>query len=339
MTTKKKLGILILRVQPLHDGHKQLIQEARQNCDNLIIIIGSANSPRTIKNPFTYREREIDVITFLTSQDIAVGTYVYPINDYKYSDVQWLSDVAAIIEENNKNNKFEVAIFGHMKEGNNYLKWFPQYKFENVEATYKVNATQIRTNLFESGYPSVFSDTVVEDWKYFQKEKELFGNYPFPETLNFNCGDVILECSGHILLIQRGRAPGRGTWALVGGFKNATETFIDCAIRELYEETNVRIPEKVLRGSIVSTKIFDASDRGMGLPRVTMGVHIKVELDKDGKLPKANGSDDAMVAQWFPVEKIMNDMDLFDDHKDIISVMCGVQSIPAHKNSRFRFQS
>lgn len=223
---------------------------------------------------------------------------------------------------------------------NTYLKWFPQYTYHNVEATYKVNATQIRDKWFDSESPSdIFTDTVVEDWKYFQKEKETFANYPYPETLNFNCGDVVLECAGHILLIQRSRAPGRGTWALVGGFKNANESFIDCAIRELFEETNIRVPEKVLRGSIVGTKIFDAPDRGMGLTRVTMAVHIKIDLDKDGKLPRANGADDAMEAKWFTIEKIMNDMELFDDHKGIISVLCGVQSIPAHKNPKYRFQN
>lgn len=113
--TKQKLGVLIMRAQPLHDGHKHLIMEARKQCDNLIIILGSANSPRTIKNPFTYREREQDVFNFLKLESIEVGTYVYPINDYRYNNSQWISDVTSIVEENNKNNKFDVILFGHMK--------------------------------------------------------------------------------------------------------------------------------------------------------------------------------------------------------------------------------
>lgn len=335
--TKLNLGVLIMRTQPLHDGHRHLIEAARKNCDHLMIIIGSANSPRTIKNPFTYRERETAILEFLVGNGIT-NTYVFPLNDYKYSDAQWLSDVASIINENNKNNKFDVTVFGHDKEGNHYLKWFPQYTYHNVDAEYKFSATDIRNGWFELT-PEIFVDTVVEDYKYFKKEKELFNFYPFPETLNFNCADVVLECAGHILLIQRGHAPGRGTWALVGGFKNANETFVDCAIRELYEETNVRVPEKVLRGSIVSTKIFDAPDRGMGLSRVTMAVHIKIELNADGTLPRVKGSDDAFVAEWFPVETIMNTMELFDDHSGIISTMCNVLPIPAHKNAKYRFQN
>jgi bifunctional NMN adenylyltransferase/nudix hydrolase len=182
---------------------------------------------------------------------------------------------------------------------------------------------------------------VMEDWNYFQKEKVTFASYPYPETLGFMCGDVILECSGHILLIKRARAPGRNTWALPGGFKNTYETLLDAAIRELIEETNIRIVEKVLRGSIVSTQLFDSPSRCLGIPRVSLAVHIKIALDKDGSLPRANGKfqgeggGEVVDVQWIPMTDIMNDIDMFDDHKDIISKMCGIMPVPAYLNPRF----
>lgn len=336
---QEKLGFVILRAQPLHHGHKHLILEAKSKCDVLLIILGSANRPRSIKNPFTYKEREASVIGFLNSRDTR-DTYVFPLNDYKYSNSQWLSDISSIIDENNKTQKRRVIMFGHAKYGNDYLDWFPQYEYSNISQKYEVNATQIREEWFESSeLKNNFDISVQEDYEYFKKEKITFSNYPYPETLNFNCADAVVECSGHILLIKRGNTPGKGTWALPGGFKNATETFVDCAVRELIEETNLRVPKKVILGSIVNKRLFDSPTRGCGLPRVTMAVHIQIALNDNGCLPKANGSDDAAKATWFPIQSIMNDMQLYDDHLDIISTMCGVLPVPAHKNPKYRFQA
>jgi bifunctional NMN adenylyltransferase/nudix hydrolase len=204
-----------------------------------------------------------------------------------------------------------------------------------MPATYTdLHATDIRNYWFET-QPDAFAQCVYDDWKYFQKEHELFDTYPFPDTLNFNCGDAILECLGQVLLIRRKFAPGAGTWALPGGFKNSNETFVDCAIRELIEETNVRVPEQVLRGSIVNKEIFDDPKRGMGIPRNTMCVHMKIKPNSDGSLPRANGADDAMECGWFPISEVMNNMELFDDHMGIISKMCNVLPLPAHLNPKF----
>ena len=171
--------------------------------------------------------------------------------------------------------------------------------------------------------------TVQDDWAFYQKEKVTFANYPFPETLNFNCSDAILECQGHVLLIQRKFAPGRGAWALPGGFRNQRETFLDCAIRELIEETNVRVPEKVLRGSIVKTELFDDPSRSFGIPRNTMAVYMRINPNPDFSLPRANGADDAALCKWVPLTDALNTIQMYDDHKDILSKVTGVNPMPA----------
>lgn len=335
----KKLGVLIMRAQPLHAGHRDLIRKARLDCDRLIILIGSANSPRTIKNPFTFREREIEITTFLEheySDNRKNDIYTYPLNDYRYSNFNWLSDVNSIIEENKLNH--DVILFGHFKEGNNYLNWFPQYQFQNIDATYDVNATSIR-NVWFTEARHKFHPDVLEDYDYFTKEKKLFAEYPFPDTLNFNCGDVVLECARHVLLIKRKFAPGRNTWALPGGFKNSNETFLECAIRELIEETNIDVSESILHDSIVGSELFDQPNRGCGLNRTTLAVHIRIRPNSDGTLPQVNGIDDASLAEWKPIASIMDEMDLFDDHSHIIQKMGNVMPSPAHKNGRYRFQN
>ena len=334
---KPTLGIFIGRFQPLHAGHREVIRQLSKEVAKTnglgLVLIGSANVARSIKNPWTLQERRTELRNFLFHESIT-NVNLIALNDYKYSDSQWLNDIASIINECNKDYIYTVKLFGFAKEGNDYLNWFPQYKFVNIRTPYEICSTDIRNTWFLEAQHH-FHPSIVSDWEYFQREKSLFIDYPFKETLNFNCADAILECCGHILLIKRGASPGKGNWALPGGFKNANETFQDCAVRELMEETNVRVPEKVLRGSIVSSRLFDSPSRGQGIPRNTLAVHIKISANADGSLPRANGMDDAVDARWFSISDIMNDISTHDDHGAIISTMCGVLPLPAHVNPRF----
>ena len=67
--------------------------------------------------------------------------------------------------------------------------------------------------------------------------------------------DAVVVQSGHILLVKRGDMPGKGLWALPGGFLNQEETMLDGAIRELKEETKIKVPVPVLKGSIKESTI------------------------------------------------------------------------------------
>ena len=323
-------GIFIGRFQPAHKGHIEVLKEAASKSNMLLILIGSANQCRSIKNPWTYKERRNYLGDMLYKA--GVKNYVIkPLNDYKYSDSQWITDVR-LTAADTFYQPSTPTIFGHMKEGNTYLNWFPDWEFRNLDSQYNINATQIRNRMFAERGSSMPLE-VQADWDFYRKEAELFANYPFPETLNFNCGDAILECQGHILLIQRKRAPGAGTWALPGGFRDRKDkTLVDCAVRELMEETNVRVPEKVLRGSIVKTELFDDIGRSFGIPRNTMAVYMRINPNPDGSLPRANGADDAVEARWVTLTDVLNKYDLYDDHKDIVSKVVGVMPMPAFIN-------
>lgn len=254
-----------------------------------------------------------------------------PLNDYKYNDAQWMADIELILSEFPDH---EPVIFGHMKEGNDYLNWFKQFRFINIESEHDIAATGIREYWFKNQRHN-FKPEVLADWDYFQSEKTRFADYPFLDTLQFNCSDAIIECSDHVLLIQRKFAPGKGTWVFPGGFKNGDETFLNAAIREVFEETNLRVPEKVLRGSVVSSRLFDSPTRGMGIPRNTLAVHFCIQPDADGSLPKAVPDSDAMIVKWWPIKQALNDISMFDDHTDILSEMMGVKPTPAHLAIRY----
>ena len=324
-----KWNVVIGRFSGFHAGHEYLIETALSLGGKVIILLGSANKPRTIKNPWTWKERATKILKKFPEAIIA------PINDYKYNDEHWVNDVNFTVNHlvlaNGGTSTDQTTLVGHEKEDTTYLSWFPNWRSYTARNTIIASGTITRKWLFENN-PTIFPAELQEDYLYFKNEAEKFASYPFPETLNFSCADSVVECAGHILLIQRIAAPGRNTWAVPGGFKNSNETFIECALRELREETNLRVTEKVLRGSIVREKLYDSPDRGCGIPRITKAFYFKIEKDRDGGLPRANAKSDAKQAKWVPISTVLSEYKLFDDHLDIISDLTGAKPISAILN-------
>lgn len=323
--SKNKKGFIIGRFEGLHDGHMQSFKIAASQVDALYILVGSANVCRSIKNPWTYQER-VDLIRKRLFQEGIENVKFLPVNDYPYNDHRWIMEVRSIVDHvisKSLRVQQDVVLFVPMKEGNDYLNWFPDIPTRSVPIMGTLNATDIRHTLMESRDPSI-PKTVQADYDYYKDEKVKFAGYPFPEALNFLCADSVVTCLGHVLLIERKRAPGMGTWALPGGFKENNETLLEAALRELREETNLRVPEKVLLGSLKSSKLYDSPKRSQGIPRVTMAFHFDIAPNNDGSLPRASGSDDAAKAVWVPLNDAINKHHLMDDHSSILMEMTGI---------------
>ena len=64
--------------------------------------------------------------------------------------------------------------------------------------------------------------------------------YPRP-AVTADCIVISKEAGPKVLLIERGDDPFKGSWAFPGGFMNMNETTEQCAIRELEEETGLRV--------------------------------------------------------------------------------------------------
>ena len=71
--TFSKRGLLIGRMQPVHNGHIDIIKETLKEVDELIIGIGSAQLSHTLKDPFTAGER----LLMLTHALVDVLYYSY----------------------------------------------------------------------------------------------------------------------------------------------------------------------------------------------------------------------------------------------------------------------
>jgi bifunctional NMN adenylyltransferase/nudix hydrolase len=217
---------------------------------------------------------------------------------------------------------------------------FPQWGFENVELIEFLSAVNIRDLYFKRDVNMSFIKGVVpestfnfltefkttSEYEQIIREREFVINYkkqyaslPYPPI--FSTADAVVIQSGHILLIKRRAEPGKGLWALPGGYVNANtdKSVEDAAIRELREETMIKVPAPVLRGSIRRSKVFDAIDRSPRGRIITHAFHIELP---DGDLPKVKGSDDAEKARWVPIAEVRSE-ECFEDHYEIIQHFLG----------------
>lgn len=330
--------IFVGRFQPFHSAHLEIIKRCTALTDQLVIIAGSANQPRTYKNPFTYDERARMIKA--ATQGLSLRVYTEPNIDTIYNDQAWAVRIQGI------HSKYQclgtkTAIIGHKKDDSSfYLDMFPQWGFENVEEIEPLSAVNIRDLYFKRSYNSNFIKNVVpettydflqefrrtEEFEQIIREREFVENYkkqyaslPYPPI--FSTADSVVIQSGHVLMIKRRSEPGKGLWALPGGYVNANtdKSVLDAAIRELREETGIKVPEPVLRGSIKDNRVFDAIDRS---PRGRIITHcFKIELP-DGPLPRVKGQDDAEKAKWVPIAEVRSE-ECFEDHYEILQHFLG----------------
>ncbi|WP_341319041.1 bifunctional nicotinamide-nucleotide adenylyltransferase/Nudix hydroxylase [Paraburkholderia sp. IMGN_8] len=326
--------IFIGRFQPPHRGHLDVLHRALALAQKVCILIGSTDKPRTIKDPFSFEERREMLASMLDAEDRDRVT-ITPVQDSTYNDGDWLRWIqGAVATELGETSGKKIALIGHEKDASSYyLRMFPQWELIDVEATEDISATEIREQLFAERSNSFVQWAVpapVFAWlEQFRKrpefaqlksEAEFIAGYkkawaaaPYPVT--FVTVDALVVHSGHILLVRRRSEPGRGLWALPGGFVNQDERLETACIRELREETGLKLPEPVMRGSLKDRQVFDHPHRSLRGRTITHAFLFHFPL---GELPRVRGSDDADKAQWIPLNVLATMRNvMFEDHFDI----------------------
>ena len=86
-------GILIGRMQPVHNGHLQVIDKILEEVDEIIIGIGSAQLSHELKDPFTAGERIVMMSQALAEMNIdPKRCYIIPMEDINFNAI-WPSHV------------------------------------------------------------------------------------------------------------------------------------------------------------------------------------------------------------------------------------------------------
>lgn len=386
--SKPDLCVFIGRFEPLHAGHIKVIQDGLDSAPFMVVLVGSANEPRTYRNPFNADERALMIKESFGNNSRLI---VLPLEDSTYNLNDWIERTHLTVAKAWKQiqervpgapEKPKVSLIGHSKDATSfYLNLFPKWGSINVPLARDLCATSIRKEIFgtkEMIFPELeayeregvrwstqayidryteharnramaflnedraegenakLSPAVIEfmeafiqtpDYKEVCAEFAFVARYHFqwrhaPYEPSFNTADALVVQSGHILMVKRNHFPGKGLWALPGGFIERDEVSRQTALRELDEETGIKVPEAVLLGHIKASEVFEEpfrSSRGRTTTQAYL-IHLK-----PGQLPKIKkggmGEDEeAQKVAWILLSDLRRDK-CFEDHYSIISKM------------------
>lgn len=330
------VSVYIGRFQIFHNGQLALLRRALQAAPLCIVVLGSAHQARTPKNPFTWQERAEMIRLALPEADRNRIKFL-PVRDY-YDHERWVSAVrrgAAELAGEKTGTSF--VLVGHFKDATSeYLKNFPGWALDAVESQGRIDASALRDAYFgnagaalEPALAALVSQApastiaflrtwaalpyfreLAQEWESLRQEKAKWAGSPYAPV--FVTVDAVVKCGGRVLLIQRGRSPGKGLFAVPGGFIEQRETAYQSALRELEEETRMRLLEGDMKNALKAVHVFDHPDRSLR-GRVITHAHF---FDLGSRhLPEVQAADDAAVAEWIPIEQLAAMEDRFhDDH-------------------------
>ena len=346
---KYDYAVVVGRFQPFHLAHQNLIQHSLHLAEKVIVVLGSARSASDVKNPFTPAMREEIIRACFPGEEKRL--IFRAVRDYPYNDHVWTAEVQNLvgeITEDHEKTDAQIAMVGFFKDRSSYyLNLFPQWSFEEFYCADKkllnLNATLIRERFFtesedwKGSLPSqvaaaldVFKQTEIfpklqKEFQYLQKYKADTRFVGVPYEATFITTDAVVVQSGHVLVIRRGHQPGKGLLALPGGFLASGATLEDNAIKELKEETQIKVAVQVLRGSIKAHHAFDYPERSLRGRTVTFAYFIELEPNLKEGLPRVKGGDDAAKAFWLPLSALgEKEEEFFEDHIFIIKHFLGI---------------
>ena len=332
-------AVLIGRFQPWHNGHLALLHEALQRAPQVVVVLGSAYLARSPKNPFTWQERAAMVRGALSSEDCA-RVHFLPVRDY-YNEARWAEAVRQGVQAL-ASAAGAIALVGHFKDNSSsYLRSFPDWTLISLPRLGAFDATPLReiywntaaaptAEILAALAPQISASVLdflrtwirTPEYSAMQNEAAMLRSYhqawacaPYPPV--FVTVDALLLCNDHLLLVERGHAPGKGLWALPGGFLEPRDSLWQSCLRELQEETGCAVPTQTLQAAFQGVQVFDHPDRSLRGRTIT---HVHAfDLGELPELPKVQAGDDAACARWVALAQLPAlETEFFEDHFHVI---------------------
>ena len=330
-------AVLIGRFQPFHNGHAALLHEALAAAPRVVVVLGSSFHARSAKNPFTWQERASMIGSTLDEHDRERVQFV-AVRDY-YEDQRWASEVTALVE-GCVGEGSRIALLAFFKDASSYyLNYFPHWQMVATQSSAEVDATAIRRVLFEAEdfdvslgvldalvpvavrrYLRAWSllahfAPLVQEHAAITAYKASWKSAPYAPI--FATVDAVVVTAGHVLLIRRDGFPGKGLWAIPGGFVEQNERLLQAAMRELHEETQLGVLMPALSDALVEVAVFDHPDRSQRGRTITHAHFFDLKLSQ---LPAIEGSDDASLATWIELAALPDmEEQFFEDHFHILN--------------------
>jgi nicotinamide-nucleotide adenylyltransferase len=141
-------GLMLGRFQPFHKGHLALTKQILSECDELVIIIGSAQFNFIDKDPFSAGERVLMIHDALKEAGIDLSRcYIIPVTNDE-NNARWLAYLRSM-----------VPPFDVLYSGNDFVKYLARSQDSDIAIEEPVfaevneyNGTNIR-HLMQDGKP------------------------------------------------------------------------------------------------------------------------------------------------------------------------------------------
>ena len=146
---EKVRGILIGRMQPVHNGHIEVIKKTLEEVDEIVIGIGSAQKSHELKDPFTAGERVVMLTQALIENNIDPGSYyIIPMEDINFNAI-WVAHVKMMtppfsVVYYDRMNLSGTEIRRRMLEDENWQELVPQATIDVIE---EINGVERLKNL------------------------------------------------------------------------------------------------------------------------------------------------------------------------------------------------
>ncbi len=340
--------VFIGRFQPPHLGHLAVIHEALKRARQVIVLVGSSWQARSLRNPWRFEERRAMLRGAFDDEDNA-RLAVVPLLDALYNNDVWVRDVQRKVRDIASPlgaRLPRIGLIGASRgQSSYYLSLFPQWESVSVPLVEGISASQIRERLFRSASsandylstgaahdlpPGVvgairdFCDEescrqLIEEQQLLDQYRSAWAQAPYPPI--FVTVNAVVVQSGHVLLVRRTAAPGKGLFALPGGFINPHERLLDACLRELRERVRLKVPEPVLKGSLRGQRLFDEPHRSWR--GRTLAEAFYFALRPEQQLPRLKPVKGGDHARWVALADL-DPESLFEDHFFIIQDFLGL---------------
>ncbi|TDO13878.1 MULTISPECIES: bifunctional nicotinamide-nucleotide adenylyltransferase/Nudix hydroxylase [Halomonas] len=340
--------VFIGRFQPPHLGHLAVIREALRRARQVIVLVGSAWQARSLRNPWRYEER-LRMLRSAFEEEENARLEVVPLLDALYNNDVWVRDVQRKVRDIATPERARlprIGLIGASRgQSSYYLTLFPQWESVSVPLVEGISASRIRERLLRSASsaedylsthathdlpPGVVAwirdfleeapyGQLVEEQQLLDQYRQAWAQAPYPPI--FVTVNAVVVQSGHVLLVRRTAAPGKGLYALPGGFISPHERLMDGCLRELRERVRLKVPEAVLKGSLRDQRLFDEPHRSWR--GRTLAEAFYFALRPEQQLPQLKPVRGGDHARWVPLADL-DPESLFEDHFFIIQDFLGL---------------
>lgn len=312
--------------QPFHEIHVEACERALAECERVVFVILGGDRAIEPEAPWSSRQRTEAAMAALD----AGSTTVCRVRDVPYDIARWQRGLEQTVNAQIENASRIGLIADRNPPGlwprgwsrvgsdpgfaaaeallRDELLWTREIEWPRVEA--RVGPGTVGALRHWAGGPECHR--LRDETRFIREFRASWAVAPYAPV--FVTVDAIVTAGDQLLLIERGRPPGQGLWALPGGFVGQHEALENAARRELAEETGLELKAP----AAAPGRVFDAPARSLRGRTIT---HVfRYELPAGSPPPAIDGGDDASAARWAALDAI-DPAEIFEDHYAILQVM------------------